>query len=71
MKVLPIVAAVLMLVAYPAFAQKKDCNELKTEIEAKIKANGAQMLGTQGRSRAASAGLLPVPKDRRWVSSNA
>jgi len=43
MKVLPIVAAVLMLVAYPALAQKKDCNEVKTEIEAKIKANGVKV----------------------------
>ena len=43
MKVLPIVAAVLMLVAYPAIAQKKDCNELKSEIEAKIKANGVKV----------------------------
>lgn len=38
MKVLP-VALVLMLVASPAFA-RKDCNELKGEIEAKLKAKG-------------------------------
>ena len=30
----------LMLLASPALAQRKDCEELKSEIEAKIKANG-------------------------------
>ena len=29
----------LMLIAAPALAQRKDCEELKSEIEAKIKAN--------------------------------
>lgn len=38
MKVLPVVV-VLMLASSPAFAGK-DCNELKGEIEAKIKAKG-------------------------------
>jgi len=38
MKVLPILA-VWMLASSPAFAGK-DCNELKSEIEAKIKAKG-------------------------------
>ena len=40
MKVLPIVV-VLMLASSPAFA-RKDCNELKGEIEAKIKARGVK-----------------------------
>jgi hypothetical protein len=37
-----VVAAVvsLLLVASPALAQRKDCEELKSEIDAKIKANG-------------------------------
>jgi len=39
MKALIAVVA-LLLVAAPAMAQRKDCEELKTEIEAKIKANG-------------------------------
>jgi len=30
----------LMLVVSPAWAQRKDCEELKAEIDAKIKANG-------------------------------
>ena len=30
----------LALVASPALAQRKDCEELKSEIDAKIKANG-------------------------------
>ena len=38
MKVLPVIL-VSMLASFPAFA-KKDCNELKAEIEAKIKAKG-------------------------------
>jgi hypothetical protein len=29
-----------MLVAFPALAQRKECEELRAEIEAKIKANG-------------------------------
>ena len=40
MKVLTIVA-VLMLASTPAFA-KKSCDELKAEIEAKIKAKGVK-----------------------------
>jgi hypothetical protein len=32
----------LALVAAPALAQRKDCGELKGEIEAKIKANGVK-----------------------------
>jgi hypothetical protein len=32
----------LALVAAPALAQRKDCGELKSEIEAKIKANGVK-----------------------------
>ncbi|HEX9193702.1 MAG TPA: DUF1161 domain-containing protein [Burkholderiales bacterium] len=35
-----IVAIAMMLIASPALAQRKDCGELKSEIEAKIKANG-------------------------------
>ena len=30
----------LLLIASPALAQRKDCDELKAEIDAKIKANG-------------------------------
>jgi hypothetical protein len=30
----------LLLIASPALAQRKDCEELKAEIDAKIKANG-------------------------------
>jgi hypothetical protein len=38
----PLIAAIaLMLIATPALA-KKSCDELKAEIEAKIKANGVQ-----------------------------
>jgi hypothetical protein len=40
MKVLSL-AVVLMLASSPAFA-RKDCNELKGEIEAKIKAKGVK-----------------------------
>lgn len=36
-----VILAVLMLAAAPALA-KKDCNELKSEIEAKIKAKGVK-----------------------------
>ena len=36
-----VVLAALMLAAAPALA-RKDCNELKAEIDAKIKANGVQ-----------------------------
>jgi len=35
-------AMVLALVASPAFAQVKSCEELKSEIEAKIKNNGVK-----------------------------
>jgi hypothetical protein len=35
-----IVAALVLGLSGTAWAQKKDCNELKTEIEAKIKKNG-------------------------------
>ena len=38
---IPFALALLMLVSSPAMA-KKDCNELKSEIEAKIKANGVK-----------------------------
>ena len=34
--------AVLALAASPALAQKKDCNELKSEIDAKVKKNGVK-----------------------------
>ena len=32
----------LMLIAAPALAQRKSCDELKAEIEAKVKANGVK-----------------------------
>ena len=35
-----IVAALVLGLSTTAYAQKKDCNELKTEIEAKLKKNG-------------------------------
>jgi uncharacterized protein DUF1161 len=41
MKALVAVVAAL-LIASPALAQRKDCGELKTEIEGKIKANGVK-----------------------------
>jgi hypothetical protein len=41
MKMLIAVVA-LALVAAPALAQRKDCGELKAEIEGKIKANGVK-----------------------------
>lgn len=37
-----IAVVTLLLVATPAMAQRKDCGELKAEIEAKIKANGVK-----------------------------
>ena len=40
-RALMIVAATLLLVA-PALAQRKPCEELKAEIEAKIKKNGVE-----------------------------
>jgi uncharacterized protein DUF1161 len=42
MKVLIAVVAAL-LIASPALAQRKNCDELKAEIEGKIKANGVKM----------------------------
>ena len=41
MKVLIAVVASL-LIAAPALAQRKDCEELKSEIDAKIKKNGVK-----------------------------
>jgi uncharacterized protein DUF1161 len=41
MKALVAVVAAL-LIASPALAQRKDCGELKAEIEGKIKANGVK-----------------------------
>ena len=38
---IPFVLVLLMLVSSPALA-RKDCNELKSEIEAKIKASGVK-----------------------------
>ena len=35
-----VLAVAIALIASPAFAQRKDCTELKDEIDAKIKANG-------------------------------
>ncbi|MCB1708962.1 MAG: DUF1161 domain-containing protein [Halioglobus sp.] len=42
------IALTLMLViaASPAFAQRKDCSELKSEIDAKITANGVAVFTT-------------------------
>jgi hypothetical protein len=36
----------LAIAAMPAFAQRKDCGELKAEIDAKITANGVQTFTT-------------------------
>lgn len=33
----------LMLIAAPALAQRKSCDELKAEIEAKVKGNGVKV----------------------------
>jgi hypothetical protein len=41
MKALVAIVAAL-LIATPALAQRKDCGELKAEIEGKIKANGVK-----------------------------
>ena len=41
MKVLVAIVASL-LIAAPALAQRKDCEELKSEIDAKIKKNGVK-----------------------------
>jgi len=42
MKIL-VVAIFAMLVAFPAFAQVKSCDDLKAEIDAKIKNNGVKV----------------------------
>jgi len=42
MKVLIAIVASLLLFAAPALAQRKDCGELKAEIDAKIKKNGVK-----------------------------
>jgi hypothetical protein len=39
-------ALALALAATPALAQRKDCNELKAEIDAKITANGVKVFAT-------------------------
>ncbi len=36
----------LLLIATPALAQRKDCNELKVEIDEKIKKNGVKEFTT-------------------------
>jgi hypothetical protein len=41
MKIVVAIVASL-LIAAPALAQRKDCEELKTEIDAKIKKNGVK-----------------------------
>ena len=38
-----IATVALLLITAPAMAQRKDCGELKSEIEAKIKANGVKV----------------------------
>ena len=38
-----IAVVVMLLMASPAMAQKKSCEDLKAEIEAKIKANGVKV----------------------------
>lgn len=38
-----ILLAALVLAASPALAQRKDCGELKSEIDAKIRNNGLQV----------------------------
>jgi uncharacterized protein DUF1161 len=38
-----VAAVAALLIATPALAQRKDCGELKAEIEGKIKANGVKM----------------------------
>jgi len=37
---------VLLIAAFPAFAQRKDCDELKAEIDAKITNNGVKAFTT-------------------------
>jgi hypothetical protein len=46
MKALVAVAA-LLLIATPALAQRKDCNELKAEIDTKIQNNGVKVFTTE------------------------
>jgi hypothetical protein len=41
-----VLAVLITLVAVPAFAQRKDCSELKAEIDAKITANGVPAFTT-------------------------
>jgi hypothetical protein len=36
-----------LLIAAPALAQRKDCGELKAEIDAKITANGVKVFTTE------------------------
>lgn len=43
-KIVP--ALLFVIVATPAFAQRKDCSELKAEIDAKITANGVKTFTT-------------------------
>jgi hypothetical protein len=40
------IALVLAVAVAPALAQRKDCNELKAEIDAKITANGVKVFTT-------------------------
>ena len=42
MKRLPLIACALFLLALPAVAQRKSCEELKTEIAAKLDAKGVK-----------------------------
>jgi hypothetical protein len=37
-----LLAALLALALFPAYAQKKSCDDLKAEIEAKLKAKGVK-----------------------------
>ena len=46
MKALVAVVA-LLLIATPALAQRKDCNELKAEIDTKIQNNGVKVFTTE------------------------
>ena len=42
MKNLLMIAAALLMIVTPAFGEIKPCEELKSEIDAKIKANGVK-----------------------------
>jgi uncharacterized protein DUF1161 len=42
MKIYLLTVAMILILAIPTFAQRKACDELKAEIEAKIKKNGVQ-----------------------------